>query len=125
MLTLPSTTCANWQSEWQQRFDRIVSAYVFHHFEDEKKIELILSLIQDRLVPGGILVIADIGFKTQTDWEHARQISGADWEEELYWLADRILPQLLAHGLSAVYNQVSYCAGVYCLRSQTETSLRE
>lgn len=52
---------AGWPSELEREFDRIVSAYLFHHFELDEKIRLI-KMLAERLIPGGGLVIADISF---------------------------------------------------------------
>ncbi len=51
-----------WPAELLLRFDRIVSAYVFHHFELEEKIRIVRDLLQEHLISGGRLVIADIAF---------------------------------------------------------------
>jgi putative AdoMet-dependent methyltransferase len=113
-----------WLPAWQQRFDRVVSAYVFHHFEDQLKIDLLLSFAKERLTPDGIIVIADISFTTDEEWASAQQIAGDDWNEELYWVANRVLPPLRSIGLAVTYQQVSYCAGVYCIRPQVVTRKR-
>jgi putative AdoMet-dependent methyltransferase len=113
-----------WLPAWQQHFDRIVSAYVFHHFEDQVKIDLLHSFAIERLTPDGIMVIADISFTTNEEWASALQIAGDEWNEELYWVADRILPPLRSRSLAVTYQQVSYCAGVYCIRNQVETRKR-
>lgn len=105
-----------WDLDWRQRFDRIVSAYVFHHFEDGKKIELIQWLIKDLLSLRGRLVIADISFSTPADWQATAVRVGSEWEEELYWTAEPIIARLQDLGLAVDYRQVSYCAGVYCIQ---------
>src|SRR5574340_741926 len=53
---------APWPSELPQRFDRIVSGYVFHHFTQQKKVELLSDLVRQHLTPGGRIIIADIAF---------------------------------------------------------------
>jgi putative AdoMet-dependent methyltransferase len=113
-----------WLSEWQGPFERIISAYVFHHFEDNQKIELVKTFTSDLLAPGGSLLIADISFRTPEEMAEARLIAGQDWEEELYWVAENILPRLQAAGLPAVYHQVSYCAGVYFIQPRKEARIR-
>lgn len=109
-----------WTVDWRQRFDRIVSAYVFHHFEDGKKIELIQWLIKDLLSPHGRLVIADISFPNPVAWQAAAARVGSEWEEELYWAAEPIIARLQGLGLAVDYRQVSYCAGVYCIQPGSE-----
>ena len=113
-----------WLSEWQSPFERIVSAYVFHHFEDNQKIQLMKTFANDLLAPGGSLLIADISFRTSEEMAEARLIAGQDWEEELYWVAENILPRLQAAGLTTAYHQVSYCAGVYYIQPRTEARIR-
>lgn len=102
-----------WLPEWSQRFDRIVSGYVFHHFEDQQKLALILDLVSRRLKPDGRLLIADLGVAEPTDWPAVEQRAGGDWEAELYWTASLMVPAIQALGLRVTYEQISYCAGVY------------
>ena len=54
---------APWPVELERRFDRIVSAYVFHHFGLGEKVGLCRTLATRYLVPGGKLLIADISFR--------------------------------------------------------------
>lgn len=103
----------DWLAEWNMKFDRIVSAYVFHHFEDEKKVELIEKFAKQRLAQGGNLIIADISFEHAAGWQHARSMAGVEWDEELYWTADRAMRDIRSSGMQVEYRQVSYCAGVY------------
>jgi putative AdoMet-dependent methyltransferase len=98
--------------EINRRFDCIVSAYVFHHFELEKKVSLCQELIERRLNPGGKLVIADLSFLTYADKERF-QLHFDDWEDEFYWFADEAVAALSKAGIPAAYEQVSPCAGVY------------
>jgi cyclopropane fatty-acyl-phospholipid synthase-like methyltransferase len=105
---------AEWPSGLDRRFDRIVSGYVFHHFELEKKVTLCRCLVNDHLAPKGRLVIADLSFLSlAAKDEFAKGI--ADWEEEFYWLADESESALVKAGLHVVHTQVSPCAGVYLI----------
>jgi putative AdoMet-dependent methyltransferase len=106
-----------WPDAIPPRFDRIVSAYVFHHFELEEKVRIILELVNGHLAPDGRLVIADIAFKDATMREAVRLEAGRDWEDEFYWIADEIIPCLLKDGLKVKYIQVSPCAGVFSLQA--------
>ncbi len=101
-----------WPAGFDGLFDRIVSAYVFHHFVLNEKIRIVQALEQ-RLAPGGWLVIADIAFASLADMESARQVLGDAWEQEEYWLADEACAAMQAAGLEARYVPVSYCAGVF------------
>ncbi len=104
---------AAWPAELERRFDRIVSAYVFHHFPLVRKVSLLAELAANRLAPGGRIVIADISFQNAAAREAVRRAAGEEWEEEEYWLADQALPALRQANLPADYIQVSPCAGVY------------
>jgi putative AdoMet-dependent methyltransferase len=103
---------AEWPADFDLRFDGIVSAYVFHHFELEKKVSLCQELVNERLNPGGRLVIGDVSFPSLAAKEaFSRNIP--DWEEEFYWLADESVAALQKAGLKVEYRQISGCAGVY------------
>jgi len=107
---------ADWPAEFDRRFDRIVSAYVFHHFELEKKVSLCKALAAQRLVSDGKLVIADLSFSTRTALEDFKQKID-DWEDEFYWLADESLTALQKVGLAVTYSQISSCAGMYTVQT--------
>ncbi len=104
-----------WPSEFERSFDVIVSAYVFHHFELAQKVSICRDLVENRLVPGGKLVIADLSFPDRIAMKTFAASIGDLWDEEFYWLADESLPALRQAGLRAEYEQVSVCAGVYTL----------
>jgi putative AdoMet-dependent methyltransferase len=106
----------DWPGELDLRFDRIVSGYVFHHFELEKKVSLCKELITLRLVPEGRLVIADLSFPSQAALNEFKK-GIPDWEDEFYWLADESVLALTNAGLNVTYEQVSPCAGVYQVRA--------
>ncbi len=108
---------AEWPAELERRFDRIVSAYVFHHFDSPKKVGLCQELVNQRLIPKGKLVIADLSFSDMNAMEEFAQSVGELWEQELYWLADESIAALKDAGLKVEYVQVSNCAGVYCVES--------
>jgi putative AdoMet-dependent methyltransferase len=98
-----------------RRFDRIVSAYVFHHFELAEKIAIIERLMNDLLTPDGRLVIADISFPTRQAVDTLRQATGDRWDDEPYWIVPEALPALDAIHAVVVYQQVSDCTGIYLL----------
>ncbi len=104
-----------WPDALNRRFDRIVSAYVFHHFELPQKVKIVTDLAGNRLSPGGRLVIADLSFPDRATMEAFARSVGDLWEDEFYWLADESLAALAAAGLHADYVQVSACAGVYTI----------
>lgn len=96
------------------RFERIVSAYVFHHFELDAKVKMCQRLLAGHLAQGGRLIIADLSFATFAEKETFK-LQFDDWEEEFYWFADEAVAALKAAGLKVSYRQVSPCAGVYTI----------
>ncbi len=107
---------ADLPAELNRPFDRIVSAYVFHHFELDKKVRILRGLLP-RLAPGGRIVIGDIAFPDAAAWEKVRIAAGNEWEDEFYWLADRAIPVLRKAGFKVEYTQVSACAGIFLLQN--------
>jgi putative AdoMet-dependent methyltransferase len=101
-------------AEFDRPFDRIVSAYVFHHFELDEKIRILQSLAA-HLAPAGRIVIGDIAFPDAAALERGKAEAGDEWDEEFYWLADEALSALTEAGIQAEYSQVSSCAGVFVL----------
>jgi len=77
-----------------RHFDRIVSAYVFHHFDLGGKVNLCKELVARRLAPGGRLIIADLSFQNQKEMDAFAVAVGDLWEVEPYWLVEESLPAL-------------------------------
>ncbi len=103
-----------WPDELDQRFDRIVSAYVLHEFDLPTKIELLQHLAADHLAPGGRIVVGDIAFPTAAAHDQARIRWARLWdEEEYYWIADEAIDACAEAGLRASYKQISSCGGVF------------
>ena len=97
------------------RFDRIVSGYVLHEFEDAIKLRLIEDLA-DHLADGGYILIGDIAFATKAELEECRRTWQSKWDEtEHYWVAESIEPDLEKRGFAVEYEQVSFCGGVFSL----------
>ena len=97
------------------RFERIVSAYVFHHFPLDEKIRILRTLADLHMAPGGRMVIGDIAFQDQAALEQFKTGAGEEWEDEFYWLADETISALMNIGIGVEYRQVSRCAGVFIL----------
>jgi putative AdoMet-dependent methyltransferase len=102
-----------WPPELDRRFDRIVSAYVFHHLELDGKVKFCKELVTNRLAPDGKLIVADLSFPSEKSMRDFAQSIGDLWEQEPYWLADESIPALQKANLKVEYVQVSKCAGVY------------
>lgn len=101
-------------SQIPDSFDRIVSAYAFHHFDLPGKVRIIQGLIS-RLAAGGKLVVVDIAFSDQAALQWIKQMVAEDWEDEFYWLADEALPALEQVGLLASFTPASTMAGVFTI----------
>ena len=106
---------ADWPADLDLHFDRIVSAYVFHHFDLAGKVNLCKELVTRRLVPGGRLIVADLSFQDQKEMDAFAASVGDLWEAEPFWLVEESLPALQNVGLKVDYVQVSPCAGVYSI----------
>lgn len=103
----------DWPATLDRRFDRIVSAYAFHHFDLEHKAALCHDLVARRLEAGGRLIIADISFADARHLQSFAESIGAAWEVEPYWLADEAIRALTALGLYVKHIPMSACAAVY------------
>jgi len=100
-----------------RRFDRIVSTYVLHELSDARKIELVGTLVERWLVPGGAIVIGDVAFALRAELERQRAVWRERWDEdEHYWAMDEITPALAGLGLGVSFDSTSFCAGVMVLR---------
>ncbi|MGA2489873.1 MAG: hypothetical protein ABSF99_06745 [Anaerolineales bacterium] len=95
-------------------FDRIFSAYAFHHFELDEKIRILSSLLP-YLVPGGRMIIGDIAFRDQATLEKVKAEVGEEWEDGFCWLADEAIQALTKAGLRVNYRQISSYAGIFVL----------
>jgi putative AdoMet-dependent methyltransferase len=116
---------ATWPAELERRFDRIISAYVFHHFDLGEKVSLCRTLVTRHLLPGGKLVIADLSFNDAAAMSDFARSVGELWEAEPYWYADESVRALNAAGLNVKYVPVSACAGVYSLTQAVQLHARD
>lgn len=104
---------AAWPDEVSRRFDLIVSAYVFHHFELREKVSLLTRLGRDHCAQGGRIVVADISFPTRHALDEARTRWQSVWDEEQYWVAEEAVPACERAGLVVRYEQMVEFAGVF------------
>lgn len=107
-------------AHFPQRFNHIVSAYTFHHFPLDEKVQLVQKMMKEHLKPNGGMVIGDIAFCNAAAEDAFRRKAGDEWEQEYYWLVDETQTALSKAGFSAVYSQVSSCAGVLKIKGQLE-----
>lgn len=102
-------------AELERPFDRIVSAYVFHHFELDEKVRILRGLLP-RLAPGGRILLGDVAFPDAAARDRVQQEMGEAWDDEFYWLADESIPALEKAWFKVEYIQVSVCAGIFSLQ---------
>jgi len=101
--------------ELNRSFDRIISAYVFHHFELAEKVRILKELAA-HLTPAGWIVIGDIAFPDAQALEDVKRAVDGEWEDEYYWMAEEAIPALERAGFKVEYSQVSPCEGVFVIR---------
>lgn len=106
-----------WPEELPQTYDRIVSAYVFHHFDRNEKVALLIRLARDLLAPEGRIVIGDISFMSAVAMQQSRNRWKNLWDDEHYWVAEEIIPVCEAAGFNIEYEQVSEFAGIFVFQS--------
>ena len=109
---------ANLLDEWpltlQQPFDRVVSAYVLHHFDLETKVSLLRRIATHYLLSSGPILVADIAFPTTSARAEASRHWAACWDQdEYYWAADETIAACEQAGLLVTYKQLSSCGGVF------------
>lgn len=104
-----------------QSFSHIVSTYTLHHLEEGRKLDILAQAI-DCLLPGGNLIIGDMGFLNSRQLRACRQRYAELWDpDESVMQADRLLPQVRALGVEADYEQVSLCAGVLVVKRRAHS----
>ncbi len=103
-----------WHKDLVGTFNRVVSAYVFHHFTLPRKAEIIADIMH-RMHPDGKILIADISFVDRKHIDQARIRYKDGWDEEEYWIAEETLPVLRQYGWQVFYAQVTNLAGIYSI----------
>jgi len=106
----------SWPEGLPNRFDRVVSAYVFHEFADGVKVRLIEDLA-GRVALDGRIVIGDVAFPDARALDECRRAWRTAWDEaEHYWTAESMQRVLEDAGFAVKYEQVSFCGGVFSLQ---------
>lgn len=96
----------------KEKFDYIISTYAMHHLNDVKKVDFILQL-SNMLNGDGKIIIGDISFTNNQEQEVCKRKAQDGWDnEEIYIVADKIIPLLREKGLIVKYNQISSCSGI-------------
>jgi putative AdoMet-dependent methyltransferase len=95
-----------------QKYDIIVSAYVFHHFPIQEKITQLLRYKFKHLHQGGKIIIGDLMFLSEEAMQAIAQQYPDTWDDEYYWIMERDLPLMQRAGLVVKFQQISFCAGL-------------
>jgi putative AdoMet-dependent methyltransferase len=112
----------DWPAELRRRFDRVVSAYVFHEFDLEAKIRPLQKIALQHLTDDGRILVGDVAFETADARAEAERLRAEVWdEEEFYWAADETIAACERAGLRAAYRQVSTVAGVFAFTHSQAT----
>ncbi len=94
------------------QFDYIVSSYAIHHIDDKQKVNFIKEL-KSILKDNGIIVLADVAFKTREALVKCKENLGNEWDnDEIYMVANEIESKLKREGFATDFVQISPCAGV-------------
>lgn len=96
----------------ERRYDYILSTYALHHLTDEEKPPF-LSMLLERLNPGGQLLIGDVAFSTRAELEACRRAAGEKWDEEEFYF---VFDELKAVFPALEFEQISDCAGLLTLK---------
>ena len=96
-----------------EKFDRVISSYCIHHLTDYQKVTFLQKTIKNNLAEGGKIIMADIGFETESSFAKARGEYRESWDDEEHYMCGEILIGLLEEkGIAVTYRQVSTCAGI-------------
>lgn len=100
----------------RKSFDFIIGTYSIHHVLRRKQAEFLGSL-SDRLTDGGKILIGDIMFQNQKEYDSCHTKYAVVWDEdEVYPVAEQWLPALAKLGLSAKFQKISFCAGILTIQ---------
>ena len=95
------------------KFDRIISSYFFHHLNMREKILFFRKSIKNNLLPGGKIIIADIGFESLKDYNSAFEEYKDEWDPDEYYLCgEEIVSAFKNEGIKIRYKQISFCGGI-------------
>lgn len=79
-------------AELRQPFDRVVAAYVLHHFDLPAKVNLLQRMAELSLARGGRILVADVAFPTEALRDAASRRWADSWDaEEHYLTADETI----------------------------------
>jgi len=103
-----------------ERFDRIVSAYVFHEFDLRTKKNLLHRLFEKHLQNDGLIIIGDVSFQSVKIRNEAKGKWKNYWDnDEHYWADDETTMTFEKTNIDLKYKQVSSCGGVYIFSNKS------
>lgn len=92
-----------------EKFDYIISSYAVHHLTNEKKVQF-LKLLYNHLNICGTIIILDIAFETEADFNRSYEENKEDWDaSEIYIIWNDFKDYI---DLKCEYHQISSCAGI-------------
>lgn len=103
---------AEYPSQFRRKFYRVVSTYTLHEFPLAGKIAILRRLVDSFLMPGGAIVIGDIGFSNVAALGAVKVASGEAWDDEYYWIQDEVEIALRDNGMAMTWEQLSICSAV-------------
>lgn len=107
--------------DFHRPFERVVSTYTFHELPLPDKLTLLRRLFAHYLVPGGFVVIGDIGFPNTIARDAVRAQAGNEWDEEFFWIQDESAAALATAGFAMEWEQLSSCGAVIVIRTAGES----
>ncbi|HOR47124.1 MAG TPA: class I SAM-dependent methyltransferase [Caldisericia bacterium] len=100
-----------------QKFDRVVSNYLFHEFCDETKLQIIEKCFNYHIKEAGFMVIGDISFENRIKLDECKNRYLDLWDDdEFYWDANILVKRISDLGYLVFYSQISECAGIYVIK---------
>jgi len=114
------TDCPNVLLEQAGYYDYVISTYALHHLNEEKQIEILLSLAT-LLKPQGTAFIGDISFEKRVNLENLQEALPKPVDDEEFYLVAEEIINVLSHVYECTYDQISYCAGVFHVETFTFT----
>lgn len=107
-------------------FGAVVSSSAPHEIPDDRKVGLVERLFRERLTPGGVVTIGDIAFADETRRDAVRGTPGVRLDgSEHSVVADRFLAELGPRGNVGAFRPVSFCAGVFVLRTSGDGGFQQ
>jgi putative AdoMet-dependent methyltransferase len=95
------------------QYDRVISTYFFHHLDLHQKTQSIKRTLKNNLLPDGAIIIADIGFENESDYQACFLEHKDNWDYDEYYLCgESIVSHLHKESIKSEYKQISSCAGI-------------